>query len=40
MQVLLRLKQLDLQIKLKVAINVLINALELVINLNLVNSLL
>jgi hypothetical protein len=40
MQVLLRPKQLDLQIKLKVATNTLVSVLELVVNLNLVNSLL
>jgi hypothetical protein len=40
MQVLLRLKQLNLQIKLEVAIDILVNVLKLVINLDLVNSLL
>jgi hypothetical protein len=40
MQVLLRLEQLDLQIKLKVVINVLVSVLKPVINLDLVNSLL
>jgi hypothetical protein len=39
-QVLLRLKQLNLQIKLEVAINALVSVLELVVNLDLVNSLL
>jgi hypothetical protein len=39
-QVLLRPKQLDLQIKLEVATDVLVSILKLVINLDLVNSLL
>jgi hypothetical protein len=40
MQVLLKLKQLNLQIKLKVVTDALVNALKPVINLDLVNSLL
>jgi hypothetical protein len=40
MQVLLRPKQLDLQIKLEVAIDILISTLKLIVNLDLVNSLL
>jgi hypothetical protein len=40
MQVLLRLKQLNLQIKLEVAINALVSVLKPVVNLDLVNSLL
>jgi hypothetical protein len=39
-QVLLRLKQLNLQIKLEVVTNTLVSALKPVINLDLVNSLL
>jgi hypothetical protein len=40
MQVLLRPKQLDLQIKLKVATNALVSVLKPIVNLDLVNSLL
>jgi hypothetical protein len=40
MQVLLKLKQLDLQIKLEVVTDTLVSALKPVINLDLVNSLL
>jgi hypothetical protein len=40
MQVLLRLEQLNLQIKLEVATDILVSALKPVVNLDLVNSLL